>query len=264
MLLFSLTFIVVTSVFAAIPEIIAPYPYTYIDLGKRLQPPSVEHVFGTDGLGRDIFSRVVYGARYEFYIVLFSILVSMPIGLLLGFVAGYFGGMYDRAVSLLMDVQLSFPPFILMMIIVLLLGPNLTNAIVAVGIYLIPTYVRLIRGQVLVEREKAYVEAARAIGCSPWRILFTHILPNISGPLIVQTILNSSSAILNVAALSFLGLGAQPPAPEWGTMMMEGRQYFRTNPHVIFFPGLMIFLLVFAINTLGERLREIVDPMLKV
>jgi ABC-type dipeptide/oligopeptide/nickel transport system permease subunit len=263
-LTFSIVFLGVVLIFAIIPEIIAPYPYAYIDLNKRLLPPSLEHIFGTDGLGRDIFSRIVYGARYEIFIILLATLIGMPIGLILGFISGYFGGSFDRVISLITDVQLSFPPFILMMIIVLLLGPSLINAIIAVSIYLVPIYVRLVRGQVLVEREKLYIEAAIAIGSSSWRILVKHILPNTSGPLVVQTILNSSSAILNVAALSFLGFGAQPPTPEWGTMMMEGRPYFMTAPHAILFPGLMIFLLVFSLNTIGERLREIVDPMLKI
>lgn len=263
-LLFSIVFVIVVIIFAIIPEILAPYPYAYIDLANRLLPPSSEHLFGTDGLGRDILSRIIYGARYEIYTIIIATAISMPIGLLIGFIAGYFGGIVDRIITLIIDVQLSFPPFILMMVIVLLLGPNLINAIIAVSIYLIPTYVRLIRGQVLLEREKQYVEAARAIGDSPWRIMFRHILPNIAGPLIVQTTLNSSSAILNVAALSFLGFGAQPPTPEWGTMMMEGRPYFRNDPHVILFPGIMIFLLVFSINTIGEKLREITDPTLKI
>ncbi|MEM1873677.1 MAG: ABC transporter permease [Acidilobaceae archaeon] len=234
--------------------------YAGIDLGNRLKLPSLEHPLGTDHLGRDILVRIVFGTRIALYVIAASVTIAIVLGTLVGLVAGYMGGYVDLVVSRIIDAIMSFPAVLLALAIVAVLGPGIENVVLAIGIAEAPVFARLARGLVAVEKEHLYVEAARATGASHARIIWKHILPNIAGPLLVQATFTSSSAILWEAALSFLGLGAQPPTPSWGLMLAEARGYMRVAPHTIVFPGLAIFLLVLSINILGEKMRDLMDP----
>ncbi len=217
----------------------------------------------TDHLGRDILSRLLYGARISLTLGLISVGIAATCGTLLGLVAGYYGGRVDLTAGVLIDVMLAFPGILLALGIVTVLRPGITNAMIAVGIAAIPTYTRLVRGSVLAAKNNVYVEAARVVGCRTPRILWLHILPNVLAPLIVLATLGAAQAILAGAALSFLGLGAQPPTPEWGLMLSEGRRYIRDAWWNSMFPGVAIMLTVLAINLLGDGLRDALDPRLK-
>ena len=223
-------------------------------------PPDWQHPAGTDLFGRDLAARLLYGGRYTLGIAAAAVLLAMFPGTLLGLAAGYFGGWTDRLISWLVDVILAFPSILLALIIVAALGPGIANVILAVGIAGIPQYTRLVRGQVLSARRAAYVRAATTIGCTHGRIVFRHILPNLLGSIIVLATLNVGSAILNASALSFLGLGVQPPTPEWGSMLNEGRGFLRDAPWMTLFPGTAIALAVLAVNILGDALRDTLDP----
>ncbi|MEM1575509.1 MAG: ABC transporter permease [Nitrososphaerota archaeon] len=254
-----------TSLF--IIALIAPYivPYPEDALGathpeRVFLPPSFEHPFGTDDLGRDIFSRVLYGTRIELVIGLIVISLSLIIGLPLGIISGYFGGFVGEFIMRITDMFLSFPPLLLALAISVSLGPSLTNAMIAIAIAWWPWYSRLAYEQTISIREKQFIEAAKATGISEFRILFYHILPNCLTPLIVQASMDLGSVILTAASLSFLGLGAQPPQPEWGLMCNIGRIYFLTNWWVATFPGLAIVISVLILNLLGDGLRDILDP----
>lgn len=247
--------------------LIAPYivPYPEDALGathpeRIFLPPSLEHPFGTDDLGRDIFSRVLYGTRIELVIGLMVIFLSLSIGLPLGIISGYFGGFIGEFIMRITDMFLSFPPLLLALAISVSLGPSLTNAMIAIAIAWWPWYSRLAYEQTISIREKQFIEAAKATGISEFRILFYHILPNCLTPLIVQASMDLGSVILTAASLSFLGLGAQPPQPEWGLMCNIGRIYFLTNWWVATFPGLAIVISVLILNLLGDGLRDILDP----
>lgn len=247
--------------------LIAPYivPYPEDALGathpeRIFLPPSLEHPFGTDDLGRDIFSRVLYGTRIELIIGLIVIFLSLIIGLPLGIISGYFGGFIGESIMRMTDMFLSFPPLLLALAISVSLGPSLTNAMIAIAIAWWPWYSRLAYEQTISIREKQFIEAAKATGISEFRILFHHILPNCLTPLIVQASMDLGSVILTAASLSFLGLGAQPPQPEWGLMCNIGRIYFLTNWWVATFPGLAIVITVLILNLLGDGLRDILDP----
>ncbi len=254
-----------TSLF--IIALIAPYivPYPEDALGathpeKVFLPPSLEHLFGTDDLGRDIFSRVLYGTRIELTIGLIVIFLSLIIGLPLGVISGYFGGFIGEFIMRITDMFLSFPPLLLALAISVSLGPSLTNAMIAIAIAWWPWYSRLAYEQTISIREKQFIEAAKATGISEFRILFYHILPNCLTPLIVQASMDLGSVILTAASLSFLGLGAQPPQPEWGLMCNIGRIYFLTSWWVATFPGLAIVVAVLILNLLGDGLRDVLDP----
>ncbi|MEM0340730.1 MAG: ABC transporter permease [Acidilobaceae archaeon] len=234
--------------------------YANINLAERLQLPSLKHPLGTDHLGRDMLIRILFGTKVAVFVILSSVTVAVVLGTTVGLLAGYIGGYVDLLVSRVVDALMSFPAVLLALAIVTVLGPGLESVIIAIGVAEAPVFARLSRGLVAVEKENLYVEAARAIGASRIRILTRHVLPNIAGPLLVQATFTSSSAILWEAALSFLGLGVQPPTPSWGLMMAEARAYMRVAPHTIVFPGLAIFLLVFSINVLGEKLRDLLDP----
>lgn len=249
---------------AAFAEIISPYSYLEGDLMHRLEPPSLKHLFGTDHLGRDILSRIIYGTRPLLYVVGVTLLIAIPIGVLLGLLSGYIGGIVDQAFSRVIDTLLSFPTILLALAIVAVLGPGLENATIAIGIAEVPVFARLVRGLTFSEREALYVEAARVLGASQLRIMFKHIIPNISGPIIVQATFSSVTAVLWSAALGFLGLGAQPPTPCWGTMLFEAKGYLRLTPHAFLFPGLAIFIVAFSINVIGEALRDYMDPKMRV
>lgn len=234
--------------------------YAGINLSKRLQPPSLEHLFGTDHLGRDIFIRIIFGTRVVVYVIGVAVAISILIGTSIGLVAGYLGGSIDMTISRIIDAIMCFPAVLLALSIVTILGPGIENVVIAIGIAESPVFARLTRGLVMVEKEKLYVEAARAIGAGRTRILLKHILPNIAGSILVQATFTASSAILWEAALSFLGLGTQPPTPSWGLMLYEAKDYMRIAPHAVVFPGLAIFFLVLSINVLGEKLRDLIDP----
>ena len=229
-------------------------------LGNQSQPPSAAHLFGTDKLGRDVFARVVYGARTSIGIGFVAVGVAISAGTLIGLIAGYSGGRIDSALMGAMDVMLAFPSIILAIGITTILGPSITNLMIAVGIVYIPQYARLARASVLEVKETEYVEAARAIGAGVPAILAKHVLPNIVAPLLVQATLGIATAELEAAGLSYLGLGARPPAPEWGAMLNDARDYWVTAPWALIVPGIAITTLVLGFNLLGDGLRDALDP----
>lgn len=230
---------------------------------ERLQGASERHWFGTDSLGRDIFSRVIYGARISILIGLISVSISLVPGTFFGLMAGYFGGRIDSLIMRLMDMLLAFPAILLAIFITAILEPNLTNTMVAVGIVYIPHYARIVRSSVLSLKEQLFVQAIAHLGGSHARILARHILPNAMPPIIVYATLGMGTAVLQAAALGFLGLGAQPPQPEWGAMLSEGRQYIQIAPHVAAYPGAAILVLVLGFNLFGDGLRDALDPSLR-
>ena len=241
-------------VFAPFPAVIAQ------DLRHALEPPSVHHWFGTDFVGRDVFLRVLYGARISLVVGVIAVGIGMTLGLLLGTSAGYLGGSYDAAIMRVTDVMLAFPFLLLAIAITAVLGPSLRNTILALGFASFPAYTRLVRGQVLSLREENYVEAARVAGAGPGRIMFRHIAPNLVGTLIVYGTLRISTAILAEAGLSYLGLGAQLPTPTWGNMLSDGRDYILFYSWLPLFPGIAILVTVAGFNLLGDGLRDALDP----
>ncbi|MEM0005767.1 MAG: ABC transporter permease [Ignisphaera sp.] len=247
--------------------IIGPYitPYDPMSISatgtlKRLYPPSLEHPFGTDEYGRDLFSRVLYGARISLIAALSVMAIAVPIGIVLGLVSGYYGGIVDELIMRVTDIFLSFPSLVLAIAFSASLGAGLTSAIIALAAVWWPGYVRVIRAQVLVVKEMLFVEAARAAGVKTWKILFKHILPNAITPLLVLITFDFGSVILATSALSFIGLGAQPPIPEWGRLIADGRKWFPEKWWYSFFPGLAILITVLGFNLLGDGLRDIMDP----
>lgn len=258
--LFIITFLILVAVFA---PVLTSYDYKNPDLINRLQSPSSEHWFGTDDLGRDLFTRIVYGARTSLWVGFFSVLGSVVAGTVLGLLAGYYGRWVDMLISRIFDIMLAFPSILLAIAIVAVLGPSLQNALLAIAIVNIPTFGRLVRAKVLSLKEEEFVLAARAIGMKDSRILFMHILPNSLSPIIVQATLGIATAILEAAALGFLGLGAQPPEPEWGKMLSDSRQFIQNAPWTVIFPGFSIMLTVLGFNLVGDGLRDILDPKMK-
>ncbi len=257
-------FIILLLIFCAIfADIIAPYGYADQDLQRRFLPPSLEHPFGTDNFGRDVFSRVIYGTRISLQVGFVAVGIASIIGGVLGALAGYYGKFIDNAIMRLIDVMLAIPSILLAIAITAAFGPGLRNVMIAVGIASIPTYARIVRASVLSVREQEFVEAARATGASDLRIIFSHILPNAMSPVIVQATLGVASAILSAAGLSFIGLGIQPPLPEWGAMLSAGRAFLREHPHIVMFPGVTIMVTIFALNLFGDGLRDALDPRLK-
>lgn len=233
------------------------------NIDERLLPPGGEHLLGTDSYGRDILARVVYGARISLIIGITTVTVALSIGCLIGALAGFYGGWLDNIVMRIMDVFLSIPSLLLAIAVVASLGPGIVNIMIAVGVAIIPGYSRVMRATILSIRNKEYIEAARAVGTGDFRIIYRHILPNSIGPVIVQATLGVGDIIITAASLSFLGLGIQPPAPEWGAMLSEGREYIRYLPHLVIFPGLSIMITVLSLNLLGDGLRDALDPRLK-
>lgn len=238
---------------------IAPRGPVLQNIGDRLKPPSAQYWFGSDELGRDVFSRVVYGAQISLPVGFVVIIFAMIFGSLIGASAGYFGGIYDLLIMRLADITLAFPSIVLALAIAAVLGPGITNALIAMVLVWWPEYARLMRGQVLSIKNHDFVSASIALGASPLRVLFTHILPNTFAPILVKASLDAGGAILNIAALSFIGLGAVPPTPEWGAMISLGRYKFY-NWWLTTFPGLAILTVVLGYNFFGEGVREAFDP----
>lgn len=248
---------------------IAPYDPLIQNLDNRLIPPmwneigSMAHILGTDDFGRDLFSRVIYGARISLMIGVISISISLTFGLLMGAVAGYFGGLVDIIIMRIVDIMLSIPAILLAIVIVSILGPDLMNAMIAIGIVGIPTFARIVRASVLAEKEKEYVIASKINGSSSIRLITKVILPNCTTPIIVQSTMSFASAVLEAAGLSFLGLGAQPPTPEWGAMLADSLQFITTAYWMIVYPGIAIFLTVMGFNLVGDGLMDVLDPKMK-
>jgi peptide/nickel transport system permease protein len=239
---------------------LAPYDPLDQDLSSALSPPASDHWFGADQYGRDMLSRVMYGTRTALLAVIVADGIALVLGCAMGLVAGFFGGRIDSVLMRLVDVLLAFPYLLLALIIVAALGPGLTNSMIAIGIVYTPQYARLIRGQVLAVRGAEYVRAARALGASRLRIMLRHVLPNSFAPILVMATLQAGSVIVETAGLSFLGLGAQPPSPDWGALLADGQSYFLTAWWIATFPGLAIFVVVIGFNLLGDALRDVADP----
>jgi peptide/nickel transport system permease protein len=255
-----LIFLVLIALFA---NWVAPYDPISVAPGGGKQPPSRAHLMGTDLLGRDILTRVIFGARLSLLIGLVSVCIGATLGTIIGLGAGYYGGWLETVTMRVMDAMLAFPGILLALTVVVALGTGIVNVMIAVGVATIPGYARLVRGTVLSAKENVYVEAARVMGCPSTRIMFRHILPNVIAPVIVLSTLRFGIAILSAAGLSFLGLGAQPPTPEWGLMVSMGRTYLGKAWWMSTFPGLAITVAVIAINLMGDGLREALDPKLR-
>ena len=260
------SFFIITAIFA---PLLSPHSPVETSLYDQLKPPiwhekgTWKNILGTDDLGRDILSRLIYGARVSLIVSVFSVGIAFVFGTLFGSVAGYYKGALDSVIMRIMDIILAFPYLLLAIVVVAFLGPSLQNCMMAIGITYIPRFARIVRGSVLEESEKDYVTAARSIGAKDWRIIFIAIIPNCLGPLIVQTTLSFASAILDAAALSFLGLGAQPPTPEWGAMIARSRSLILRASWVMTFPGVAILLAVLGFNLFGDGLRDALDPRLR-
>lgn len=258
-----LVLLIVFGLAALLASFIAPYDPADQILIARLKPPSTAHLLGTDQLGRDIISRLLFGARISLTVGLVVVFSAGFFGTLVGLVAGYAGGIVDEVLMRLTDIFFAFPPLILAMAIAGALGPSLTNAMIAIAVVTWPVYARLVRGQVLALREREFIIAAQSVGVSTPRILWRHLLPNTLAPILVQASFDMGGAILSAAGLSFIGFGAQPPTPEWGVMISEGRKFITTQPWLSLFPGLAILLTVAAFNLLGDGVRDILDPRLR-
>jgi len=250
---------------ALLAPVIAPQDPARIDLPHRLGAPSLSHWFGTDELGRDILSRAIYGARISMLVGISVVAASLFLGLIVGCIAGYYGGRVDRFFNVIvMNSFLSFPGILLAIAFVAFLGPGLLNLILALSIGGWVGYARLVRAQVLATREKEFVEAARALGASDWRIITRHILPNMIQPVIVQAAIGMAGAVLAEATMSFLGLGVPPPVPSWGSMLNDGRSHLIDAPHVVLFPALAVMLAVLSFNFIGDGLRDYLDPRSRI
>ena len=245
------------------PQVLAPYDPTAIVPDAIYQAPSPAHWLGTDEYGRDILSRIIHGTRVSMSLGVVSVTLSVAVSLPLGIAAGYYRGRFEAVVMRLLDVLMAFPGILLALVIVAILGPGLVNAMIAVGIGEAPAYTRVVRSAVLTVREQTYIEAARAVGARDIRILRLHVLPNVIQPVIIIATVGFAVAVIIGSSLGFLGLGAQPPTPEWGTMVAEGRRYLRSQWWIAMFPGLTIGLVVLALNILGDALRDVLDPRLR-
>lgn len=258
-----LIIIILLILIAIFADVIAPYGYAEQDLKNTFASPSATHLCGTDKLGRDVFSRLIYGARESLLIGFLSVLLAASIGMVLGAIAGYYGGVLDNVLMRFLDIYQSIPNILMSMVLATALGASTQNTILALGISTIPLHARILRSQFMTLREQEYVEAAIATNANDFEIIFKHVLPNAISPMIVQITMSLGLSILAGATLSFLGLGAQPPSPEWGTMISEGRNYLRNYPYLALAPGLCIMVTVLSFNLLGDGLRDALDPKLK-
>ncbi len=255
-----LTVFVLAALFA---PLVTSFDPNQINPRDRLQGPSSTHWLGTDPFGRDLYTRTLYGARVSLPVGFIAVAISAGFGIVLGMISGYYSRLLDSFISRLMDIMLAFPGILLALVVVTILGPNLRNVMIAVGIGGIPRYTRLVRSSVLTSKELLYVDGARVIGVPERKILFRHVLPNVIGPTVVLSTISIGTAILSAAGLSFLGLGAVPPTAEWGSMLADGRQFLRLSPWVTAVPGVAIMITVLSVNLLGDGLRDILDPRLR-
>lgn len=251
--------LVLMAIFA---DFLAPYGFDEQNLRRAFLSPSAEHWFGTDNFGRDVFSRVLFGARISLMVGVISVSIALFIGSTIGIIAGFKGGWFDIVAMRLIDLLMSIPSTLLAISIVASIGPSLRNVMIAVGISSIPSYARLTRSVVISLKELQFIEAANAVGTRTYLVIFRHIIPNSLAPIIVQATMGIAGAILAAAGLGFIGLGIQPPTPEWGAMLNAGRHYIRDYPHMITFPGIAIMIAIFSLNLLGDGLRDALDPKL--
>lgn len=260
-----LTILLIMAAVAVFAGLIADYDTDVIgqDTANRLQGPSGEHWFGTDQFGRDVFARIIFGARYSLTLSIIAMLIAVAIGAIIGSIAGFYGGIRDNILMRLMDILLAIPPMLMSISIVAALGQSMANLLIALSIAYIPVFARVIRSSIMSIKDQEFIEAAKCCGSSDKHIIFKHIIPNAIGPIIVQATLAMGATILIIASLSFMGLGIQPPASEWGTMLYEGRDFLRQAPYLVIFPGAAITLAVISLNLLGDGLRDALDPPLK-
>ena len=249
---------------AVFADVIADYDTKVVgmNMAERLQTPSAKHWFGTDGYGRDVFARIIHGSRLSLSLSIISMLIAVAVGSMIGAISGYFGGRVDDVLMRLMDMLLAIPPMLMSISIVAALGRSMANLMLALALAYMPVFARVIRSSILSVKDQEFVEAARACGTSDARIILRHIIPNAVGPIIVQATLAMGSSILTISSLSFMGMGIQPPQPEWGTMLYEGRDLIRTSPYLVIFPGAAIAVSVLSLNLLGDGLRDALDPRL--
>lgn len=260
-----LAILVVMVALAVCADWIADYDtnVTGMNMAERLQTPSAKHWFGTDSYGRDVFARIIHGSRLSLSLSIFAMLAAVAIGSIIGAIAGYYGGRVDDVFMRLMDILLAIPPMLMSISIVAALGHSMVNLMIALSLAYIPVFARVIRSSILTVKGQEFIEAAKACGTSNARIILRHIIPNAIGPIIVQATLAMGSTILIISSLSFMGMGIQPPQPEWGTMLYEGRDLIRTSPYLVIFPGIAIALAVLSLNLLGDGLRDALDPRMK-
>lgn len=259
-----LVLLILVVLMAVCADLIVPYEEAITQAPvDRLQGPSAEHWFGTDNLGRDVFARVVHGSRYSLLIGISTSILSLLIGGLLGAIAGFYGGKVDNIIMRLTDVVMTVPPILLSLAVVAALGPNLRNLLIAITISCIPSMVRMVRSVVLTVVDNDYIEAAKSYGGSDMRTILKYVIPNALGPIIVTTTMNVANMILSASGLSFLGMGVQPPAPEWGALLSDARQFMFTAPGMLYFPGLFIVIAALSFNLAGDGLRDALDPKLK-
>ena len=260
-----LAILVVMVALAVCADWIADYDtnVTGMNMAERLQTPSAKHWFGTDSYGRDVFARIIHGSRLSLSLSIFAMLAAVAIGSIIGAIAGYYGGRVDDVLMRLMDILLAIPPMLMSISIVAALGHSMVNLMIALSLAYIPVFARVIRSSILTVKGQEFIEAAKACGTSNARIILRHIIPNAIGPIIVQATLAMGSTILIISSLSLMGMGIQPPQPEWGTMLYEGRDLIRTSPYLVIFPGIAIALAVLSLNLLGDGLRDALDPRMK-
>ena len=258
-----LIILIIEVILAILAPVIAPYDYTAMDIVAAQQGPTMAHWFGTDELGRDIYSRVLYGARYSISMGVLAVIISTTIGMTIGSIAGYFGGWVDNLIMRLLDIIQSLPAMLLSIVLSAVLGPGYFNTILALSVNGMPASARMLRAQMMKVRGNEYIEAAQSINCSKFRIIVRHMIPNSFSPNIVQATMAIAHMIVMAASLSFIGLGVQPPTPEWGAMLTGARQFIRQCPHMVIFPGLAIAVTVLAVNLMGDGLRDALDPKLK-
>jgi peptide/nickel transport system permease protein len=260
---FALGYLGVVVIAAVFANYIAPYGYAQFNLSDTLRWPSWSHLFGTDYLGRDVFSRIIYGTRLSLYAMAIAVSTGAAFGVVIGLIAGYYGGTLDAVISRITDMLLAFPSILLAFALVAILGIGLVTAALAIGVTSIPRYIRIVRSQTLEIKHRNFIEAAKVSNVGGTSIMFKHVLPNILGPILIQVTFNAATAVLGVAALGFLGLGAQPPVPEWGTMLNEAQTYMTVAPYLMISPGVAITLLVICLNIIGEAVRDVFDPKRK-
>lgn len=259
----ALIFIVFLILVAALGPMLVPYDASAADYANLLKGPSMQHLWGTDEFGRDVFSRLIVGTRLSLSVALGSVIIGTAIGVVLGLFAGFYGGIIESIVMRGSDILFAFPDILLAIAIVAILGPGVINVVIAVAVFTVPSFARIMRSATLAVKEALYVEAAKSIGCTNWRILWVHVFPGTVQSMIVNFTMRIGTAIIASSSLSFLGFGANVTEPDWGTMLSQGRNYLNTAPHMVICPGLLIFLTVLAFNLLGDGLRDTLDPKIK-